>query len=131
MRIVDIARVLAVCVVATVLIVMLRSQRPEIAIWLSIITAVIVFASMLGHISFLVRALTDLASRTKAGNIYFVTVLKVIGVAYLASFGAEVCRDAGEGAIATKLEFAGKVIILVMALPVLVAVLETIIRFLR
>ncbi|MEW5865924.1 MAG: stage III sporulation protein AD [Bacillota bacterium] len=127
----DIARVLAVCVVATVLIVMLRSQRPEIAIWLSIITAVIVFASMLGHISFLVRALTDLASRTKAGNIYFVTVLKVIGVAYLASFGAEVCRDAGEGAIATKLEFAGKVIILVMALPVLVAVLETIIRFLR
>jgi len=128
---VDIARVLAVCVVATVLIVMLRSQRPEIAIWLSIITAVIVFASMLRHISFLVRALTDLASRTKAGNIYFVTVLKVIGVAYLASFGAEVCRDAGEGAIATKLEFAGKVIILVMALPVLVAVLETIIRFLR
>ncbi|MFZ5925236.1 MAG: stage III sporulation protein AD [Bacillota bacterium] len=127
----DIARVLAVCVVATVLIVMLRSQRPEIAIWLSIITAVIVFASMLRHISFLVRALTDLASRTKAGNIYFVTVLKVIGVAYLASFGAEVCRDAGEGAIATKLEFAGKVIILVMALPVLVAVLETIIRFLR
>lgn len=127
----DIARVLTVCVVATVLIVMLRSQRPEIAIWLSIITAVIVFASMLGHISFLVRALTDLASRTKAGNVYFVTVLKVIGVAYLASFGAEVCRDAGEGAIATKLEFAGKVIILVMALPVLVAVLETIIRFLR
>lgn len=127
----DIARVLAVCVVATVLIVMLRSHRPEIAIWLSIVTAVIVFASMLGHISFLVRALTDLASRTKAGNIYFVTVLKVIGVAYLAGFGAEVCRDAGESAIATKLEFAGKVIILVMALPVLVAVLETIVRFLR
>ncbi|MEW6229155.1 MAG: stage III sporulation protein AD [Bacillota bacterium] len=131
MRIVDIARVLAVCVMATVLIVMLRSERPEIAIWLSIVTAVIVFASMLGHISFLVRALTDLASRTKAGNVYFVTVLKVIGVAYLAGFGAEVCRDAGEGAIATRLEFAGKVIILVMALPVLVAVLETIVRFLR
>lgn len=127
----DIARVLAVCVMATVLIVMLRSERPEIAIWLSIVTAVIVFASMLGHISFLVRALTDLASRTKAGNVYFVTVLKVIGVAYLAGFGAEVCRDAGEGAIATRLEFAGKVIILVMALPVLVAVLETIVRFLR
>lgn len=131
MRIVDIARVLAVCVVATVLIVMLRSERPEIAIWLSIVTAVVVFASMLGHISFLVRALTDLASRTKTGDIYFVTVLKVIGVAYLAGFGAEVCRDAGEGAIATRLEFAGKVIILVMALPVLVAVLETIVRFLR
>jgi len=127
----DIAKVLAVCVVATVLIVLLRSQRPEIAIWLSIVTGVIVFASMLGPINYLVRTLTDLASRTRSGSVYFTTVLKVIGVAYLAGFGAEVCRDAGEGAIATKLEFAGKVLILVMALPVFVAVLETITRFLK
>lgn len=127
----DIARVLAVCVVATVIVVLLRSQRPDLAVWLSIVTGVVVFSAMLGHISYLVRALTDIASRTKSGNVYFNTVLKVIGVAYLAGFGAEVCRDAGEGAIATKLEFAGKVMILVMALPVLVAVLETITRFLR
>lgn len=127
----DIAKVLAVCVVATVLVVLLRSQRPEMAIWLSIVTGVVVFAAMLGHISYLVRALTDLASRTRSGDVYLTTILKVIGVAYLAGFGAEVCRDAGEGAIATKVEFAGKVMILVMALPVLVAVLETITRFLR
>ncbi len=126
----DIARVLALCIVATVLAVMLRSERPDIAIWLSVATAVVVLASVLTHLGFLVRTLMGLASKAKAGDVYFATVLKVIGVAYLAGFGAEICRDAGEGATATKLEFAGKVMILVIALPILMAVLETIARLL-
>ena len=53
----------------------------------------------------------------------------MIGVAYLAEFGAQVCRDAGENSIAAKIEFAGKIIILIMAVPILMAVLESIISF--
>ncbi|NLC37881.1 MAG: stage III sporulation protein AD, partial [Clostridia bacterium] len=50
--------------------------------------------------------------------------------AYIAEFGAQVCRDAGETAIASRVEFAAKVLIIVLAIPIVVAILETIIRLL-
>jgi stage III sporulation protein AD len=115
----------------TILTVLIRPHRPEIAIWLSVICGLIIIGRILPYINFLVRTLTDITAGTKAGPVYFTTVLKVVGIAYLAGFGAEICRDAGESATAGKLELAGKVIILITALPVLIAVLETITRFMK
>lgn len=128
---VEIGGLLAIAIIVTVLTVLIRPHRPEIAVWLSVITGLIIIGRILPLINFLVRTLTDITARTKAGPVYFSTVLKVVGIADLAGFGAEVCRDAGERATAGKLELAGKVIILITALPVLIAVLETITRFLK
>jgi len=56
------------------------------------------------------------------------TILKIIGIAYIAEFGAEVCKDAGEGAIASKIELAGKVIIIVLAAPIITSLLDLIVE---
>ncbi len=127
----EIGSLLAIAIIVTVLTVLIRSHRPEIAIWISVIAGLVIIGRILPLINFLVRTLADIASKTRVGSVYFTTVLKVVGIAYLAGFGAEVCRDAGETATAGKLELAGKVIILLTALPVLIAVLETITRFLK
>jgi len=58
------------------------------------------------------------------------TILKIVGIAYIGDFGAQVCRDAGESAIASKVEFAAKVLVLIVALPIVVGLLETITRLL-
>jgi stage III sporulation protein AD len=50
---------------------------------------------------------------------------KKLGVAYLAEFAAAICQDAGEQAVAKKVEFAAKIIIAVLALPIMVAILES------
>jgi stage III sporulation protein AD len=60
--------------------------------------------------------------------VYLNTILKIIGIAYVTEFGAQVCRDAGEGAVAGKIEFAGKIMIMVMAVPIIALVLQTISR---
>jgi len=77
-----------------------------------------------------VTALAELAARAKVERFYLDTVLRVIGVAYLAEFGSQICRDAGEGAIASKVELAGKVLIMVLAVPVVTAVVEVVLRLL-
>lgn len=128
---VEIGSLIAIAITVTVLTVLIRPQRPEIAIWLSVIAGLIIIGRVLPYINFIIKTLTDIIATTKAGSVYFTTVLKVVGIAYLAGFGAEICRDAGEGATASKLELAGKVIILLTALPVLIAVLETITRVLK
>ncbi|MFZ5641387.1 MAG: stage III sporulation protein AD, partial [Bacillota bacterium] len=60
--------------------------------------------------------------------LYMETVMKIIGIAYIAEFGAQICRDAGEGAVAGEIEFAAKVIVMVLAIPIIVAVFDTLLK---
>ncbi len=68
----------------------------------------------------------DLASKMNMNNTYLNIVLKVVGIAYLAEFGAQLCEDAGEKAIGNKVQLAGKVMIFVIASPVILALVELI-----
>ena len=72
----------------------------------------------------------ELGNRAGINLIYVSTIFKVLGIAYLAEFSAQICRDAGSQAIAGKIELAGKVIILTLAIPILLAILEAIVALL-
>ena len=74
--------------------------------------------------------ITETAVGAGINLVYLQTLLRVIGIAYLAEFGAQVCRDAGEGSIASRIELAAKVIILVMAVPIVVEIMESILLLL-
>ncbi len=126
----EIFQVVGIALIGVILVVVLRRTNPEIAIQLSLIIGVIIFMMLVGSIGKVVATLQNLANRGGVNFLYLDTVLKVVGVAYLAEFGAQVCRDAGEGAIATKVEMAGKVLIMVMAVPIILAILEILLKLL-
>ncbi len=126
----DIARVVAFAFIAVVLVVVLRQERPELAMLVGAAAGAMLVLQMLGPLGQAVTALADLAGRAKVERFYLDTVLRVIGVAYLAEFGSQICRDAGEGALASKVELAGKVLIMVLAVPVVTAVVEVVLRLL-
>ncbi|MCK8825457.1 stage III sporulation protein AD [Fuchsiella alkaliacetigena] len=126
----EIIQIVGLSLVATVLILLVRENEPEIAMQLSLIVGIIIFIMMLGRIVAIVDLLRDLALSAEVDLIYLDTVLKVIGIAYIAEFGAAICRDAGEGIIAAKVEFAGKVLIMVLAIPIMLAVLESVMQLL-
>jgi stage III sporulation protein AD len=128
---VEVAQVLGIGIVATVLAVVLRAHKPEMALLVSLAAGTLLLLLVLDKVAVLVKFLSGLAQRAGLDSIYFVTVLKVIAVAYLVGFGAQICRDAGERALGDKLELAGKIIILVFALPVMMRVLETVTRLLQ
>ncbi len=69
-----------------------------------------------------------LAVNANVNLIYVETILKIIGIAYIAEFAAQLTKDAGQGAIAAKVELAGKILILAMAVPILTVIIETIIN---
>lgn len=53
-------------------------------------------------------------------------LLKITGLSYLCEFGVQLCKDAGEGAIASKVELAGKVTIAAAAMPLVVSLLRSV-----
>lgn len=124
----DILQIIGLAIVATVIIAVLKAQRPEIAIQISIAAGIIVFTMILGKITAVIELLNSYAQKVDIDTIYLSTLLKIVGIAYIVEFGAEVCKDAGEGAIASKVELAGKVVIIVLAVPIITSLLDLIIR---
>lgn len=69
-----------------------------------------------------------MAKNTNVNTIYISTILKIIGIAYIAEFASHISKDAGQGALAAKVELAGKILILAMAIPILTVLIETVIN---
>lgn len=126
----EIVKIVGIGLVATVLSVILKRTRSELAMFISLITGVIIFTMILGELSYVITTLNNLSRRINIEFAYFSTIIRIIGMAYLIEFGAQISRDADEESIAMKIELGGKVIIMVLAIPILLALMELIIKIL-
>lgn len=126
----DVLQIVALGLMATVLIIVVKNQRPDLAVLLSVAAGAIIFLLVLGKIGSIIEVIKDLSAQAGIRMVYLGTILKIVGIAYIAEFGSQICRDAGEGAVASKIEFAAKVLIMVLAVPIVVAVLQSLLKLL-
>jgi stage III sporulation protein AD len=117
-------------VVAVFAVLLREGRRPEMALLLALGFSIFVFIIVLGKMGAIIDLFRELTRRAQVDELYLITLLKIVGIAYIAEFGAQICRDAGEGSIAGKIEMAGKIIILLLALPIFTAVMEVVVRLL-
>lgn len=126
----EILYVVGFALVVAVFAVLLREERPEMALLLVLGFGVLIFILVLGKMGAVIGLFRDLSRLAGVDELYLTTLLKILGIAYIAEFGAQICRDAGEGTIASKIEMVGKILILVLALPIFAAIMEVIVRLL-
>ncbi|MGI6357343.1 MAG: stage III sporulation protein AD [Bacillota bacterium] len=126
----EIIPIVGLAITATVLLIVLRQSRPEFALILSILVGTLIFLSALPKIGMVVSTMNSIASKVEIGSLQLGMLLKIVGVAYITEFGAQICRDANESAIAGKVELAGKVIIMVLAVPIVLVILDTVLGLL-
>lgn len=126
----EIFQIIGLGLTGTVLVVYVRESNQEIAVLISLVTGLLLFVFALKKVAAVIKILTELAARADVNLYYLAIILKIMGIAYLAEFGAQVCRDAGQGSTATKLEFAAKILVMVLALPIITALVDTVLRLL-
>jgi stage III sporulation protein AD len=126
----EIVQIVGLGLVATILALVIKEQKPMFAFLIAIASGVIIFYFLIGKIAEIIQVLEKLAVQADLNLVFLETILKIIGIAYIAEFGAQMTRDAGQGAIASKIEMAGKVLILVMAVPIVQIIIETVIDLL-
>ncbi len=117
-------KIVGVALVAVAASLVLRAYRPELGLQIAVAAGVLILVLTLDELAAMSGFLGEVLGRFQIDTGYLKVMLKVIGVAYLAQFAADLCRDAGEGAVAGKVELAGRVLILALCLPVLAAILE-------
>ncbi|HHW14271.1 MAG TPA: stage III sporulation protein AD [Firmicutes bacterium] len=124
-------RIVGLGLVIAVMALTLRGARPELALLLSLAGGTLLLLLVVQRLAAVVGVLLDLAERAQLSTPYLEIILKVIAVSYLVGLGAQIARDAGERALADRMELAGRIIILAMALPIMVAVVDTVAGMLR
>ncbi len=116
--------------VTTIIIVTVKQQRPDIALLISLAGGTVILIFVVSSLSVVIETISNLFNKSNMDSVYITTILKVIGIAYLADFGAQLCKDAGESAIAAKIELGGKILILLLAIPILTALMALILKIL-
>ena len=95
----EIIQVVGLALIATVLILVIKEQKPMFAFLIVAATGIVIFMLLIGKIGAVIEVLKRLAENSGMESIYLKTVLKIIGIAYIAEFGAQIVRDAGQEAL--------------------------------
>ncbi|MBM7581285.1 stage III sporulation protein AD [Caldicoprobacter guelmensis] len=126
----DVLQLVGLGVIAAILALVLKQHRPEAGLFVAIAAGVIILLMVMGRIASIIEVLNDMARRADLDWIHLSVVLKAVGIAYITEFGAQVCKDAGENSIASKIELGGKIVILSLTIPILVGLIEVILQVL-
>ena len=120
----DIIRLIGTGFAGGMLALMIRKHRPEFALLIALVTSAIILAGTIEWLSEIMNGLRQIIEECGVDTRYFSMIAKVIGTAYITQFAAEILRDSGENAVASKIEAAGKICILALTLPVLASFME-------
>jgi|LSQX01.3.fsa_nt_gb stage III sporulation protein AD len=126
----EIFQIVGLGIVAAIISIVLKPYRPEMAVVISIVAGIIILGAIAVNISSFFKLIESITDKVNIEFSYISNVLKIIGIAYITQFGSEICKDAGESAIASKIELAGKVLIIMTAAPVIYAILNLLIEIL-
>lgn len=121
----NIAVVCIIAVISSIIAISLKKNTPEISLVLSIITGVIILMSIATYLPLFTNKLESLMFQTGVNTEYAKILLKAVGICFICQFSSDICKDSGQSALAGKVELAGKILILISALPLIEKILET------
>ncbi len=127
----DVIRIVALCLVATAVCIILKQKNAEYALLVSVAAGAAVILLVLKNISAPIESVKYKLSQYGIEEEYFKVALKSLGIGYITTFIADACRDSGQTSLASKAELAGKSAIFLLSLPLIFSVLETAVGFIQ
>ena len=121
----EMTALIALCIITALLALTLRGQRPEFAMLLSLGCGIFVLLALMGQMKEIMTGLEKIMSGLSEQSNLTAIILKALGICIVAELGSQCCRDAGEAAIAAKVELVAKAALVLMSMPVFTSLMET------
>lgn len=122
----SIGLVMAFIIVAVILAISLKSKSPEFSSLICVALGIIVISLCVSKLKVIVDSLRELTGYIDIDKTYIAILIKLIGIAYICEFAAGISKDAGYGAVASQIELMGKLTMLMVSLPILMQLVESI-----
>jgi stage III sporulation protein AD len=126
----DIIKIALMGIAGVFLAIMVRSYKSEYSLFISMAVCTCIFIYLVSKLELILSYVDSIQSLVVVDNRYVKTVIKMIGITYIAEFSVDMCKDAGYQAIAGQIEMFAKMSILLISMPVLMSFVETIGEFL-
>ncbi len=126
----EILKIIGIGLIALIIIVMLKQYKPEFVIYVSLIAGTLILFIVVDKLTGIINLLQSLASKASINTEFLTLLIKITGIAFLSEFAVSICKDAGEVAIANKMEIGAKIIIISMSIPIISSLLEIILKIL-
>ena len=126
----DIIKIIGFSFTALFLYLIFKDKRNDLATLISLVSGIVIFSLILTKLTDIIYFIKDIANKANIDMVYIGIVVKILGISYLATFCSEICRDAGASSIGSKVEFSAKILILSLSIPILMAVLQSILQIL-
>ena len=115
-------------IIALILVIVIKQYKPEFALYISIAAGLIIFFLVIDKLSGIIDLLMNLSNKANINQDFIIILLKITGIAILSEFAISVCKDAGEAAIASKIDFGAKIIMVAISIPIIASLLEMILK---
>lgn len=126
----EILKIIGIGLIALIIIVMLKQYKPEFVIYVSLIAGALILFIVVDKLTGIINLLQSLANKASINTEFLTLLIKITGIAFLSEFAVSICKDAGEVAIANKMEIGAKIIIISMSIPIISSLLEIILKIL-
>ncbi|WP_294376292.1 stage III sporulation protein AD [uncultured Clostridium sp.] len=123
-----ILKIAGIAFAAMFMIVLIRKAEGNVATLLELVAGALIFFMVIDPLKEIMTFIEMMSDKANIDTVYIGIVIKIIGIAYIASFASTLCKDANVNSLGTQIDFAGKIMILVLAVPILMAVLNSILQ---
>ncbi len=120
-------QIVSICgigICGALLCLILRRDHPEFSAIAAVACAVAMILAVLDSLGTAFAFADEMLSTSGIPDMYIAAVMKSLGIAYITQFSVDMCRDSGQSGIASKIELAGKIAILITAIPILRELLD-------
>ncbi len=115
----DIFKICIIAIISVIIILTIKPYMQNMATMVAIVGGVIIFILIIPTLEQVLASILDIVSIMDIGIENIGIILKIIGISYICEFSSQICTDAGENAIASKIELGGKVLIMVISMPII------------
>ena len=126
----EIIKIIGIAFIALIIIIMLKQYRPEYAVFISILTGVLILFLVMDKLTGIINLIQSIQDKYSINTQFIAILIKITGIAFLSEFAVSICKDSGEAAIASKIEIGSKIIIISMSIPIISNLLEIILKIL-
>ena len=126
----EIIKIIGIALIALIIIIMLKQYRAEYAIFVSLLTGVLILFLVMDRLTGIINLIQSIQDKYSINTQFIALLIKITGIAFLSEFAVSICKDSGEAAIANKIELGSKIIIISMSIPIISSLLEIILKIL-
>ena len=126
----SIIKIIIVGLVSLIIAIILKQYKSEFNVFIPIISGVIIILLLQINIKEIIELIYEFSGKASINASFVKILIKITGIAILTEYAVSICKDSGENAIASKIDFGGKIIIMTLSIPIISSLIETLIEIL-